>query len=382
MRIKIIGGGPAGLYFSYLVKRQRPDFDITLVERNPEGATFGFGVVFSDQALAFMAADDPETHDAILPAMETWRNLTLDLEGERIDIDGMGFAAIGRLELIQILTERARSAGIEPRFETETDNLSQLDDADLIVGADGLNSFIRGDGAEYGTEMPQLENRFIWYGTDRPFDTLTQSFRRSEDGPFNAHHYRYTPTLSTFIVETDEETWQAAGFEGMGETETRTYCETVFADVLQGHSLITNNSYWRRFPKLSCKSWHSGNHVLIGDAVHTAHFSIGSGTRLAMEDALALSKAVLATPDDIPAALAAYEAARKPITEKIVRAANTSAAWYEDFASHMEMAPADFAYSYIQRSGRMDDERLQRLAPEFFATYSPHWNTHAAGDRA
>ncbi|WP_193179725.1 FAD-dependent monooxygenase [Nisaea sediminum] len=381
MRIAVIGGGPAGLYFSYLMKRRRPETEIRLYERNPEGATFGFGVVFSDTALAFMAADDPETHDAILPAMETWRDLALDLEGERIVIDGVGFAAIGRLELIQLLTERALSVGVAPQFETELSDLSELGDADLIVGADGLNSLVRGDGADFGAKMPLLENRFIWYGTECPYETLTQSFRRSADGPFNAHHYRYAPDRSTFIVETNAATWHAAGFIGMDEDATRAYCEEVFANVLDGHRLITNKSHWRQFPKLSCNSWYSGNRVLIGDAVHTAHFSIGSGTRLAMEDALALSNALIETPEDIPAALAAYQAARKPITDKLVTAANTSAAWYERFAEHMKLAPADFAYSYIQRSGRIDDDRLQRLAPNFFETYSPEWNK-GAGDRA
>lgn len=369
MRITVVGGGPAGLYFSYLMKRRRPEIEIRLYERNPEGATFGFGVVFSDQALSFMAADDPETHDAILPAMETWRDLTLDLEGERVTIDGIGFAAIGRLELIRILTDRARSAGVIPQFGTELTGLDEIADADLIVGADGLNSLVRGDGAAFGAELPELENRFIWYGTERPFETLTQSFRRSGDGPFNAHHYRYAPDRSTFIVETDPETWNAAGFAEMGEETTRTYCEEVFADVLDGHRLISNKSHWRRFPKLSCRTWHSGNRVLIGDAAHTAHFSIGSGTRLAMEDALALSKALLEQPADIPAALAAYEAARKPITDKIVTAANTSASWYERFAEHMTLAPRDFALSYIQRSGRIDEARLQKLSPRFFADY-------------
>ncbi|UUX50623.1 FAD-dependent monooxygenase [Nisaea acidiphila] len=378
MRIAVVGGGPAGLYFSYLMKRRRPETEIRLYERNPEGATFGFGVVFSDTALAFMAADDPETHDAILPAMETWRDLTLDLEGERIAIDGIGFAAIGRLELIRILTDRARSAGIDPRFETELTDLAEIEGADLIVGADGLNSLVRGDGSVFGAELPELENRFIWYGTDRPFDTLTQSFRRSADGPFNAHHYRYTADLSTFIVETDAATWNAAGFDGMDEAGNRSYCEDVFSDVLAGHRLISNKSHWRRFPKLSCQTWHDGKCVLIGDAAHTAHFSIGSGTRLAMEDALALASALLAQPDNIPAALTNFETARKPICDKIVGAANRSAEWYEDFARHLELGPAEFAHSYIQRSGRISDERLRSLAPRFFERYSGAWDSTEA----
>jgi 2-polyprenyl-6-methoxyphenol hydroxylase-like FAD-dependent oxidoreductase len=201
------------------------------------------------------------------------------------------------------------------------------------------------------------------------FDTLTQTFRHTPIGDFNAHHYRYAAGRSTFIVETDEESFRRAGFEKMEESEARARCEKIFADALGGARLISNNSIWRRFPQVRNERWHHGKHVVIGDAAHTAHFSIGSGTRLAMEDAIALERALHEAGDDVGKALPAYEAARKPIVEKIVRGATASASWYEDFAAHMALAPLEFAMSYIQRSGRIDTERLRKLSPRFMAQY-------------
>jgi len=370
MRVAVIGAGPAGLYSSYLLKRAFPAASVEVVEQNPADATWGFGVVFSDQALEFLREDDPETHEAIAPRMETWRDLTLDLRGQRIRIDGIGFAAIGRLTLLQLLQDRARSVGVEPRFNTRLDDLSLFDGYDLVIGADGLNSVVRtGAPVRFGTTLTHLGNKFIWYGTTQPFDTLTQSFRDSRWGPFNAHHYRYRQGMSTFIVETGPETWERAGLDRMGEAETRALCEEVFADVLDGHGLVSNNSYWRNFPQLWNERWWDGNRVLLGDALHTAHFSIGSGTRLALEDAIALVEALQASPDDIPAALQSYQDRRKPIVEKLVSAANASADWYERFGEHMQLPAWDFAYSYIRRAGRIDDARLRRLAPEFMAAY-------------
>lgn len=370
MRVAVIGAGPAGLYVSYLLRRAFPDAAIDLVEQNPENVTWGFGVVFSDTALDFLREDDLETHAAIVPHMEQWRDLTLDHGGERIAIDGVGFAAIGRLHLLQLLTERARSVGIIPRFGTRIEDPSRFDAYDLVIGADGVNSVVRAAG-EFQTSLGQLNNKFIWYGTPRPFDTLTQSFRETRYGRFNAHHYRYAPDMSTFIVETDAATWNAAGFADMDEPSYRAVCAEVFGDVLDGAPLVANNSYWRNFPVLWNDQWFDGNKVLIGDSLHTAHFSIGSGTRLALEDAIALVRALIRALDeaggDVSAGLAAYQAARQPIVEKLVGAARASAAWYEDFASHMDMAPWDFADSYIRRAGRLDDDRLAKLAPEFMA---------------
>jgi 2-polyprenyl-6-methoxyphenol hydroxylase-like FAD-dependent oxidoreductase len=370
MRIVILGAGPAGLYLSYLLKRRRPDADVTVIEQNRANATFGFGVVFSDKALEFLRADDPETYDAITPQMESWSDITLAIKNERIAIDGIGFAAIGRLKLLQILQQRARAVGVTLQFERAVMSLDELDDADLIVGADGVNSLVRRTFADdFKPTVTLLNNRFAWFGTSKVFDTLTQTFRHTPIGDFNAHHYRYAPGRSTFIVEVDEATFARAGFERMDEGDARALCEKVFADALGGGRLISNNSIWRRFPQVWGERWHHGKHVILGDAAHTAHFSIGSGTRLAMEDAIALERALHDNGDDIAKALPAYDAARRPIVEKIVSGALASAAWYEEFAAHMELAPRDFAMSYIQRSGRVDLERLRKISPQFVARY-------------
>ncbi|MFT5440005.1 MAG: 2-polyprenyl-6-methoxyphenol hydroxylase-like FAD-dependent oxidoreductase, partial [Alphaproteobacteria bacterium] len=256
MRIAVIGAGPAGLYFSYLVKRRRPDIDISVYEQNPADATFGFGVVFSDRALDFLRGDDPETYDLITPRMEAWTDLQLDIEGTKIRLDGIGFSAIGRLDLLQILQQQARTAGVELLFEHQIDALRDLGACDLIVAADGAGSTIRTAQQDaFATSIKILSNKFVWYGTDKPFETLTQTFRRNDDGVFNAHHYRYTPDMSTFIVETDAASWDRAGFAAMDEDAARIYCEAVFADTLDGHKLISNKSVWRDYLKVSNERW-------------------------------------------------------------------------------------------------------------------------------
>src|SRR5450631_1429498 len=273
MRIVILGAGPAGLYLGYLLKRRRPDADITLVEQNPADATFGFGVVFSDRALEFLSEDDPETFAAITPQMESWDDITLVHRNKRIAIDGIGFAAIGRLKLLQLLQARVRSVGIEPHFGRAVASFDEFDGADLVVGADGVNSLVRKTFAEaFGASVVYLANRFAWFGTPKSYDTLTQTFRHTPIGDFNAHHYRYAPGRSTFIVEVDEATFARAGFERMEDMESRAVCEKVFADALEGKRLISNNSIWRRFPQVWNASWHHGKYVLICDALHTAHW--------------------------------------------------------------------------------------------------------------
>jgi 2-polyprenyl-6-methoxyphenol hydroxylase-like FAD-dependent oxidoreductase len=366
MRIAILGGGPAGLYLAYLIKRRRPDADVTVIEQNPADATFGFGVVFSDRALEFLREDDQETYAAIAPHMEAWNDIVVVHRGERVVIDGVGFAAIGRLKLLELLQARARSVGIEPVYRRLVKRLDELDGADLIVGADGVNSLVRRScEKEFGASVRLLTNRFAWFGTTKRFETLTQTFVETELGSFNAHHYRYAPDLSTFIVEADQATYLRAGFAQMDEGETRALCERVFAQTLDGHALISNNSIWRQFPIIHNERWSVRATTLVGDALHTAHFSIGSGTRLAMEDAIALDRALAAHPADIETALAAYEAARRPILEKLVSGANGSATWYEHFAGHMKLTPLDFAMSYATRSGRVDLQRLRALSPLF-----------------
>jgi len=369
VRIAVIGAGPGGLYLAYLWKKLHPDARIDLFEQNAAGATWGFGVVFSDQALEFLRADDPDTVDAITPRMESWKNITLNLRGESVEIDGVGFSSIGRLDLLRILQQRASSVGITPRYDTLIQSMDQLTGYDLIVAADGLNSLVRRSFEnEFGASVSHSPNKFAWYGTTKRFETLSQTFVQTELGAFNAHHYRYAPDMSTFLVECDAATWRRYGFADKTVEQSQAVCEQIFASTLGGHPLVSNKSVWRNFPWIWNEHWSFKNMVLIGDALHSAHFSIGSGTRLAIEDAIALAKA-LEAETDISRALARYETERKPIVRKLVTAARTSAGWYEKFPDHMKLGLLDFAYSYITRSGRIDDARLRVMSPAFMARY-------------
>ena len=372
MRIAILGAGPAGLYLAYLIKRRQPGADVTVIEQNPADATFGVGVVFSDRALDFLREDDEDTYAAILPSMVSWRDMTLNHPHGRIVIDGIGFAAIERLKFLQLLQARAASVNVAAIYGCAVKSLAELSEFDVVVGADGVNSLVRQTFAsELGATVGHLTNRFAWFGTGQVFETLTQTFVETEWGPFNAHHYRYAPDRSTFIVETGADAFARAGLGQMDAASSQAFCEKVFAATLDGEPLIANNSIWRQFPIVHNERWSHGKYVLMGDALHTAHFSIGSGTRLALEDAIALDKvlglALAAHPKDVPAAFAAYEAARRPVLEKLVGGANGSAAWYENFGAHMKLSPAEFAMSYITRSGRVDLERLRKLSPGFVA---------------
>jgi 2-polyprenyl-6-methoxyphenol hydroxylase-like FAD-dependent oxidoreductase len=373
VRIVVIGAGPAGLYFAYCLKRARPDASIRIFEQKPAGATFGFGIVFSDRALDFLSADDPETFALLSRHVEKWNDLAVVHRGERVPVDGIGFAAIDRLAFLKLLQARAASLGLEPEYGQRIDDISKLDEFDLIVGADGVGSTVRESHREaLGTETAYLSNRYAWYGTKKLFACLTQTFVETEYGGFNAHHYRYTPEMSTFIVETSDATWRRSGLDRLDEAASRRFCEAAFAETLDGAPLISNRSIWRRFPQVRNRRLATGNAVLIGDALHTAHFSIGSGTRLALEDAVALAKAIAARPGDLRQALADYEAARRPVLEKLLAAADASGRWYEDFEQHMALPPVDFTMSYLCRSGRVAPERIAESSPRFMAEWVRH----------
>lgn len=381
MRILILGAGPAGLYFAYLMKRQHPQASIRVVEQNAADSTFGFGVVFSERALDFLREDDPTTYDYIVPNMEKWKDLTLVHRNERIVIDGVGFAAIGRLKLLQVMQRQLGTVGVVPEYNVRLTDKTDLEGYDLVVAADGANSFVRQCYEDqFGTTIVPLQNKFVWYGTSKRFESLTQTFIETTHGAFNAHHYRYAQDMSTFIVECDPDTWNKASFAQMDELATKQFCERVFADTLDGHPLVTNKSIWRNFPKVSNRNWVVGNKVLVGDALRTAHFSIGSGTRLAFEDVIALAKAFREEPDNVAAALKTYEQARRPIVDKLVTAANTSAEWYEHFREHMKLAPWELAWNYIQRSGRVDMEKLKGVSPRFVEGYQAFKASKAGQD--
>jgi 2-polyprenyl-6-methoxyphenol hydroxylase-like FAD-dependent oxidoreductase len=372
MKIRIIGGGPAGLCFAALMKRDDPNHDIVIYERGPRDATWGFGVVFSDRALEFLRTDDEAMYWLLSPHMETWPNLTIAHNDTRIPISGNGFAAIGRLQLLSLLHGHAERLGVRIEFDSSVESLSErerLGGADLIVGANGASSFVRQENEQrFGTSCDWRSNRFIWYGTSRVFDSLSLTFRNTEHGVFCAHHYRYSPTMSTFLVEVEEDTWKHADFEHMSPEDTVRHCECVFARDLGGHPILSNNSYWRNYPVVWNERWSFDNVVLVGDALRTAHFSIGSGTRLAMEDAIALWKA-LREKCSVPQALARFQELRLVPMKKIWDAANVSLRWYEHMGEHMKLDPVEFAYSYMTRTGRVNHAEVRRRDPSLAGAY-------------
>ena len=381
MKIGILGGGPAGLYFALLMKKQNPSHQITLVEQNPIGATYGWGVVFSDRALSFLKDSDPTSYADIEAQLRVWDDLTLVQKGERVRIDGSAYAGISRLTLLRILQNHCRQNGVEIRFETRLIDLSIFANCDLLVGADGVNSMVRQQYAEdFQPLMHQLSNHYIWYGTHQLFETLSLIFRTHQGGAFVAHCYPYSETTSTFIVECDAQTWTRAGFDRMSDVESRAYCEQVFKDDLGGHPLLPNKPMWLTFKVVTNQNWSAHNVVLLGDALRTVHFSIGSGTRMALEDAIALSKAI-GMMDSLPAALQAFEQARRPGMEKLLGIAEQSYTWYETFHEKMDLDALPLAYSYMTRSGRIDDATLWQKAPHFMAQYEAYLGTINATSR-
>jgi 2-polyprenyl-6-methoxyphenol hydroxylase-like FAD-dependent oxidoreductase len=298
--------------------------------------------------------------------MESWPIQRIVHRDVAVDIDGNGFAAIGRLRLLQMLAAECEDTGVKIDFSHGLHSLETLRAFDLVVGADGVNSSIRKKLAErFKPRIEYLTNKFVWYGTRQVFDCLTLTFRDSEHGPYVAHHYRYSPEMSTFIVECEAATWQRAGLDRMSDAQSRACCERVFAPDLGGKPLLSNKSTWRNFPLLTNRTWFFENKVLIGDALRTGHFSIGSGTRLAFDDAIALARAFDMVGDNVSEGLQQFEKARRPVVEKLVAAANQSSYWYERLSAKMALDPWRLAYDYMTRSGRMTDERLREEAPRF-----------------
>jgi len=372
MKIGIVGGGPAGLYFALLMKKLDPSHQLTVVEQNPAGATYGWGVVFSDRALSFLKESDPASYADIEAALKTWDDQTIVHKSQAVRIDGSSYSGISRLTLLHILQEHCRRHGVEMYFATRLPDASRFDNCNVIVGADGAGSVVRQQYAgQFQPSMSLLSNKYIWYGTRQLFETLSLIFRRYQGGAFVAHCYPYSADTSTFIVECDADTWERAGFAHMSEQESIAYCQHVFAEDLGGHTLLPNKPVWMNFRVVANRRWSYQNVILLGDALRTVHFSIGSGTRMALEDAITLSKAFAAT-DDVRAALQTFEDLRRPGMEKLLAIARQSYTWYETFHEKMELDPLALAYSYMTRSGRLDTQALRQKAPRFMAAYEAY----------
>lgn len=369
MKITVIGGGPAGLYFALLMKRRWASHEIDVYERNAPGSTFGWGVVFSGKTLANLRAADDESHRRITESFETWDNVDVVKGDERVSVRGNHFSGIARIRLLNILQGRCAELGVRLHFERGVEGVGEFGGSDLVVGSDGVNSVVREQlRADFRPALAQGRNKYIWFGTRQLFHGLTLTFRESEAGLFAAHSYKFDRETSTFIVECDEETWSRAGLGRVSDEEARRYLEGVFRRDLGGRKLLSNNSRWINFLLVRNECWSAGNVVLLGDALHTAHFSIGSGTKLALEDSIALRECFDGGAG-VPEALAEFERRRKPVIEEYQRAAHESRVWFERARDYMHLSAVELAYSLMTRSGKVDYEGLRRRDPEFVAAY-------------
>ncbi|MGA2925293.1 MAG: bifunctional salicylyl-CoA 5-hydroxylase/oxidoreductase [Solirubrobacteraceae bacterium] len=375
MRIAVAGGGPGGLYFAILMRKVAPDCEITVFERNRSSDAFGFGVVFSDETLTVFEHADPQSYAAITERFVRWSDIDIHHRGAVSRSGGHGFSAIGRRELLSILQERALSLGVDVRFCSEAPPLGELAWADLVVGADGASSAVRRALAgEFTPSLDPRRCRYMWLAAECAYDAFKFFIVESEHGVFQAHAYPYDEHTSTFIVECHEDVWRRAGLHrlaggppaaGVSDTDSVAFCERLFADALDGHRLLANNSKWINFVTVRCRRWCAGNVVLLGDAAHTAHFSIGSGTKLAMEDAVALAWAFRSLRDDVDQATAAYEVERRPVVESTQRAAQASLEWFEGISRYVDQERTQFAFNLLTRSRRVTHDNLRLRDPAF-----------------
>src|SRR6478735_2318538 len=367
VKIACIGGGPAGLYFAISMKLRDPAHEVEVFERNAPGVTFGWGVVFSDQTVENLTANDPTSAKIIADEFAHWDDIDVHLRGETITSSGHGFIGIGRKRLLEILQDRARELGVVLRFEAECDPTDpKWREYDLAIASDGANSRFRDAYADaFGVDIDVRKNKFVWLGTSKAFEAFTFAFEETEHGWIWAHAYRFAPDCSTFIVECSEETWRAFGFDRMDQEESIAACEQLFAKYLDGHSLKSNASHlvgsaaWLNFRRIKCERWNSGNVILLGDAAHTAHFSIGSGTKLALEDAIKLAEVLNRKGLSIEAALNEYQAERNLEVLKLQNSARNSTEWFETLERYTHFEPLQFAYSLLTRSQRISHENLR-----------------------
>lgn len=381
MKIVILGAGPAGLYSGLLLKKANPSHDITILERNPANVTYGWGVVFSDRTLASFQRADYKTYEQITGRFVIWDAIDVYYRGETIRCGGHVIASISRKELLSILQRRCEELGIALQFSCEINDLADLPAYDLLIAADGLNSLARRTHASI--LKPTIESgkaRYIWLGAHKVLDAFTFIFCENEHGLFQVHAYPFNGTTSTFIVECDEQSWLNAGLDKADEADSLAYCQQLLANFLEGTPLLSNNSKWISFPTLKTKTWHHGNVVLLGDAVHTAHFSIGSGTKLAMEDAIALTTALEQYPN-LETALNEYELERKPVVEVFQRAAAESQTYFETLKRYLGLEPMQFAFQLLTRSGRISYDDL-RLRDARYGDMVDRWFAHKTSGQA
>lgn len=360
MKITVIGGGPGGLYFSILTKKARPDWKINVYERNKPNDSFGFGVVFSDETLGEFLKRDMQSYELIRSKFAYWDDIIVARDGEQVSIAGNGFCGCSRKTLLQLLHQRCQEEGVNLHFEQNIDDLSKFKDSDIIVAADGIGSTIRTQYQnEFGTNIQLKSNRFVWMGSTKPLDAFTYFFRTTPYGLIVAHTYQYEEGMSTWIFECTDETWKNSGFEVKNEADTVAKLAEIFKDELDGHSLITNKSHWRQFPHVTNKNWYHNNIVLLGDAKATAHFSIGSGTKLAMDCAIGLFDALMANPDNVQNAFAEYEKKRRNPVEMIQYAASVSLEWFENMNRYKKYPFYQFSFGCMTRSKKVTYENLR-----------------------
>lgn len=369
MKIAIIGAGPAGLYFALLAKKHDLSHDIQVYEQNPRGATYGWGVVFSDIGLAFLKEADPAFFAEFTAHHEKCDYMEVVHRGTHVQIHSNHFSRTSRIDMLHTLERACEREGIRIEYGRRIEDAAALArDVDLLVAADGGNSAVRKQFADhFQPSFEKRRNKFAWYGTHQRFHPVSLIFRETPHGVFIAHSYQYSAELSTFLVEVDPDTWQRAGLDRVSEDESRRYCAEVFRSELGSNELLTNRSIWFEANIVKNARWTHGNIVLLGDALRTVHFSLGSGTRMAMQDAIALHKGFVAHPHDIPAAFAAFEAERRPASSSFQTAAARSLDWYESVADRLHLDPVSFAYDYMRRTGQVSHEDLKQRDPLFAA---------------